>query len=99
MKKLFLLLIFLTGCAMGGKMRKLNGGMMKEEVLSLLGKPDGIKHYGEYEHFTYSHRLMSSWSWDRADYNVILKNDKVVDYGTGEVRVKDRNVILLVPVP
>ena len=24
---------------------------------------------------SYSNRLSSSWSWDRADYNVVFKND------------------------
>jgi Resolvase, N terminal domain len=38
----------------------------------------------------------SGWAWDRADYNVVFKSGKVVEYGTGEVRVK-QNAVVIVP--
>lgn len=96
---LFLLLVFLVGCATGELMSRLRPGMSKEEVTNILGNPDGYQNRGEYEALKYSHRLVTGWAWDRADYFVILKDSKVVEYGTGEVRVKDvnSNVFFLVP--
>ncbi|MEW6614790.1 MAG: hypothetical protein AB1401_04930 [Thermodesulfobacteriota bacterium] len=72
-------------------------GMAKAEVINTLGNPDGFKKVGDYEVFTYTHRLVTGWAWDRADYHIILKDGKVTEYGAGEVRVKDMNTILLVP--
>jgi hypothetical protein len=102
MKKLFvliLLLVLLIGCATGELMSRLRPGMSKDEVTNILGNPDGFQARGEYEAIKYSHRLATGWAWDRADYFVILKDNKVVEYGTGEVRVKavNSNVLFLVP--
>ncbi len=102
MKKLFvliLLLVLLIGCATGELMSRLRPGMSKDEVTNILGNPDGFQARSEYESIKYSHRLVTGWAWDRADYFVILKDNKVVEYGTGEVRVKDvnSNVLFLVP--
>ena len=38
----------------------------------------------------YTNKLISGWSWDKTDYFVILKDGKVTEYGSGEVR--ERNV-------
>ena len=84
-------------CAHGSKMRKLNPGMTKQKVIKILGKPDGYKISGEYEALKYANKLMSGWSWDRADYYAILKNGILIEYGAGEIREKENNVIILVP--
>lgn len=102
MMKLFATIAFivsLTGCATGELMSSIRPGMSKEEVIRVLGNPDGFQSKGEYESLKYSHRLTTGWSWDRADYFVILKDNRVVEYGTGEVRVKDvnSNILFLVP--
>lgn len=91
--------ILLAGCATGELMSSLRPGMTKEEVTHVLGNPDGFQSRGEYESLKYSHRLVTGWAWDRADYFVILKDSRVVEYGTGEVRVKDvnSNVLFLIP--
>jgi len=93
------ILFILTGCATGELMSRLRPGMPKQEVIQTLGNPDGYQARGEYESLKYSHRLVTGWAWDRADYFVILKDGKAVEYGTGEVRVKDvnSNVLFLVP--
>lgn len=82
---------------MGHKMTHLEEGMTKEEVIDELGRPDGFQRAGEHEAIEYSNRLMSGWSWDRADYYVILENEQVVQYGAGEVREREPNVLVLVP--
>ena len=93
------ILFILTSCATGELMSRLRPGMPKQEVIQTLGNPDGYQARGEYEALKYSHRLVTGWAWDRADYFVILKDGKTVEYGTGEVRVKDvnSNVLFLVP--
>jgi hypothetical protein len=78
-------------------MKKLQPEMTKEQVIRTLGKPDGYQKLGDYEVLKYANKLMSGWSWDRADYYAILKKGRLVEYGTGEIRVKENNVIVLVP--
>lgn len=93
-------LLVLSACATTGeKMKRLNSGMTREDVVGVLGRPDGVQTSGDYEALKYSHRMVTGWAWDRADYNVILKDGRVVEYGTGEVRVKEgpTSVLLLVP--
>lgn len=102
MMRLFAVIVcaaLLDGCATGELMSNLRSGMTKEEVTRVLGNPDGFQSHGKYESLKYSHRLVTGWAWDRADYFVILKDNRVVEYGTGEVRVKDvnSNVLFLVP--
>jgi hypothetical protein len=80
------------------KMSRLHPGMTKAEVVSVLGKPDGYKQIAGHEIYRYSNRLSSGWSWDRADYNVVFKNDRVVEYGAGEVRPKSNGTVMIVPV-
>ena len=93
------IVLILCGCATGELMSRMRPGMPKQEVVQVLGNPDGYQSRGEYEALKYSHRLVTGWAWDRADYYVILKDGKTVEYGTGEVRVKDMNSNILFLVP
>ena len=86
---LSLLLIGLTSCATGEKMSRVSPGSSKDDVFNILGRPDGFQQKHDYTVLKYTNRLISGWSWDRADYYVILKDDKVVEYGPGEVREKE----------
>ena len=87
----------LFACAHGSKMQKLRPNMTKQEVIKILGQPDGFKITGDYESLKYANKLMSGWAYDRADYFAILKNGRLVEYGVGEVRVKENNTIVLIP--
>jgi hypothetical protein len=89
----------LYGCVTGERMQAIREGMSRDQVVSMLGNPDGFQRAGEYEALRYTNRLISGWSWDRADYNVILKGGRVVEYGAGEVRQRDPNVNTLILVP
>ena len=71
------------------KMRQLSIGMSEPSVKRVLGTPDGAKGEGEYSYLSYNHKLITGWAWDRADYHAIFKNGRLVEYGMGEVRVKD----------
>lgn len=104
MLKVLLIAIFvatLAGCVTGQTVRnKLHEGMTKQQIIKVMGHPDGLQKSGNYEALEYANRLISGWSWDRADYYVILKNNKVVSYGPGRVRQEgpNGNVLILVPV-
>lgn len=96
------LLMVLSGCAhmyTGERMKRVHEGMSKEQVIKVLGNPDGFRRSGNWEALRYTNRLISGWSWDRADYNVILHNGRVVEYGPGEVRQQDPNTGILILVP
>ncbi|KAA3636221.1 MAG: hypothetical protein DWP92_09900 [Armatimonadetes bacterium] len=85
------LILTLPSCFTGQQITELDPGMTKQEVIDLLGRPDGFRSSGEYEALTYTHRMMSGWTFDRADYIVILRDGLVVEYGAGEVR-QSKNV-------
>ncbi len=63
--------------------------MSTDQVESILGKPDGFQQRGEYTVYKYANRLISGWSWDKADYSFVFKDDKLIEYGPGEVRERD----------
>ena len=99
MKSIYLIfgaLMVLASCTTGEKITTLREGLSKAEVIEILGSPDGFQRAGEYEALRYTNRLLSGWSWDRADYSVILKNDQVLEYGPGPVRQRDPNTLILV---
>ena len=86
---LSLVCCLLFSCITGEKITNLRPGMSENEVTNIMGNPDGFKVREGFTVFTYTNRLMSGWSNDRADYHVILKGTKLVEYGAGEVREKN----------
>lgn len=60
--------------------------MSKAAVIAEMGQPDGYQTEGNAEALTYANRLMTGWSWDRADYHVILVNGAVTAWGPGTIR-------------
>ena len=85
----------LSSCVTGDKISSIQPGMTRQEVISKLGRPDGEKVGENEEVLSYNNRFASGWSNDRADYNVILRDGKVVEYGQGEVRVKDNRMVII----
>lgn len=96
-----LLALFFVSCVTGERITRLEPGMSKQRVIDILGRPDGFRSSDPYEALTYTNKLISGWSWDRADYVVILKDERVVEYGAGEVRQNSPNtgILVLVPAP
>ena len=86
---LCMLLIAITGCTTGEKMSRISPGLSQADVVGTLGRPDGFRTEGDYTILKYTNKLISGWSYDRADYFVIFRDDKVTEYGSGEVREKD----------
>jgi hypothetical protein len=88
---------FLIGCVTGEKMSRLHPGMTKAQVVSTLGRPDGFRTENGAEVLSWNNRLSSGWAHDRADYNVILVNGKVTEYGQGTVRPKENGTLVIIP--
>jgi hypothetical protein len=88
MKKVVLSFLFfsLCLCTTGEMIKTVNVGDDKKDVVSKLGKPDGQKMSGDTLICFYVNRLISGWSWDRADYYAKFLNDQLIEYGTGNVR-------------
>jgi hypothetical protein len=76
----------LVGCTTGEKIHEVQVGMTKQQVLNILGTPDGDAVKGSTEQIQYSNRLASGWRWDKGDYYVTFEDGKVVSYGSGEIR-------------
>jgi hypothetical protein len=82
--------LMLFGCVTGEKITRVDPEMSQEEVVRVMGKPDGFQKRGEYTIYKYTNRLISGWSWDRTDYSFIFDKDgKLIEYGAGEVRERD----------
>jgi hypothetical protein len=92
-----LLCLVLVGCMTGEKMSGLHPGMTKAEVVQRLGRPDGFKVVSGCEVLSYNNRLASGWAWDRADYNVVVCNGRVTEYGQGQVRPKANGAVVIIP--
>jgi hypothetical protein len=74
-----------SGCVTGEKLSSVSLGMSPPEVEKLMGRPnsmdsrkDGAVSIIEY---VYANRLMSGFSWDRADYAVIFRDQHVTSFG------------------
>lgn len=89
----------LASCATGEKMRRMDVGMDQAAVERQMGRPDGYSEQDGYQVLTYKNRLMSGWSWDRADYQVLLRDGRVVQYGPGTVRQNQANTGLVIVAP
>lgn len=84
-------------CATGQKFSSLNVGSSKEEVVAVLGSPDGQKMCDDTVTYFYTNRLISGWSWDRSDYYTKFLNGKLIEYGAGNVRQGMKIIWMAVP--
>lgn len=91
--------VAMTSCATGQKMRNIQPGMDRAAVEKLVGAPDGYQKVNDVDVLTYKNRLMTGSSWDRADYQVVLKDGRVTQYGPGEVRQANNNTGVLIVAP
>jgi outer membrane protein assembly factor BamE (lipoprotein component of BamABCDE complex) len=87
MKKIAIaLLLLVLGCTTGEMMPSLHEGMSRSQVEEKLGRPDGFMRSSDQVAYQYVNKLTSGWSYDRADYYVIFEDDRLVQWGAGEVR-------------
>jgi hypothetical protein len=104
MRTLSLLLIAflsLSACVMGDKISEIRPGMTKAQVIAKLGTPDGYKSGPNgWEMLRYSNRLASGWSFrEKGDYNVVLVNGRVTEYGQETVRDQPPPPVVIIPPP
>ena len=75
----------MSGCVTGEKASNLTLGMTQNEVVRIMGRPNGVDSRREGEssvvEYVYRDRLMSGFSWDRADYLVKFSDDRVTSFG------------------
>jgi hypothetical protein len=98
MKTMFLALsivCLLSACTTSEKMSESRPGMTRQQVVGILGRPDAVRSNGPYEQLEYTHRLVTGWSLDRSDFNVLLKNGRVVEFGLGEIRNRSPQVVYI----
>jgi|ERR1700704_446276 hypothetical protein len=88
--------LMIASCVTGEKMSSLSPGMTKAQVIATLGRPDGYQGEGEYEVLKYTNKLVSGFSWDKADYYAILRDGKLVEYGSGQVRQDESHKFVLI---
>jgi len=87
-----------SACTTGEKMSSLEPGMTRQQVVGMLGRPDAVRSSGPYEQLEYTHRLITDWSWDRSDFNVILKDGRLVEFGHGEIRDRSPRMVFVPPI-
>jgi len=88
--------LLIASCVTGEKMSSLSPGMTKGQVIATLGRPDGFQSEGDYEVLKYTNKLVSGFSWDRADYYAILRDGKLTEYGAGQVRQDQSHKFVLI---
>jgi hypothetical protein len=91
--------LLLAACQTVGAQSGIAPGQTNAQVIAQMGQPDGYRSSGNVEVLTYSDRLISGWSWGRADYQVILRNGRVAEYGFGQVGDASPNVGTIIFVP
>jgi len=79
-------LLVMSACTMSENLPRVYEGMPQSELEDVMGAPDSFVKRGDFSGLEYKNRLISGWSWDRADYSFIFKNDRLVEWGSGEVR-------------
>jgi len=98
MKSIILALLatlMLSSCATPGKMTGVREGMTKDEVIRIVGNPDGYQRSGDYEVLLYLERRTNAWSYfsgsinDLVDYSVVLQNNQVIEYGPGRTHQRE----------
>jgi hypothetical protein len=93
-KVLLVVLLILSGCAnspiFGERFNSsMSPGMTATEVKDLLGNPDGYEKRGNQELYRYTDRMVSGFGWDKGNYEVLLEDGRVIQYGLGSIRFRE----------
>jgi len=92
------ILLFVYGCFHGEVITQVHPGMSVSDVQKIMGPQEGYRKVGDYEIYSYYNKMISGWSWDRADYYYVFENGKLVQYGAGEIRQnKVTGAVFIVP--
>lgn len=94
-KKLYLVaaIVLLLGCVspiFGERFQaSIQPGMTTTEVKAVMGNPDGYEQREELELYRYTDKMVSGWGWNKANYVVLFKNGKVIQYGIDSMRFRE----------
>lgn len=80
--------MFLACATTGEQTKRLSPGMDKEDVVREMGRPDGFETIDSAQCYLYYNKLISGWSWDRADYRLCFRDGKLSDYKAINIREK-----------
>ncbi len=81
------LTVGLSACAgMASKVARLDVGMPRDEVLDRLGPADSDRTMIGFEVMSWLDRRPGRFSFTHKDYTVVLKDEKVVQFGPGLIR-------------
>jgi hypothetical protein len=84
---IILLATVLAGCAgMASKVSRLKIGAPRDEVIDRLGPADSDRTMVGFEVMSWLDRRPGRFSFSHKDYTVVLKDDKVVQFGPGLIR-------------
>ena len=101
MKRLTIALTLLVAaCTVGEKAQNLRMGMTPAEVVAVMGQPDGQAQNGNQLGYQYTNRLISGWSYARADYQMFFIDGRLSSWGPATVRqnAAPTSTLLFVPV-
>ena len=83
----------------GEKFSRLRPGMTKPQVESLLGPPRDYAKTGADELLEYPGGLISGWSYDTADFVVVLHNGLVTSYVASNIQKGQHTTMVIIPAP
>jgi len=78
---IILIVVLLVGCATSSRMNKVNIGMSKSEILSVMGTPTSKSAEGNKEVLKYKLYGGGKGVMSPRIYHIVLENDKVVSFG------------------
>ena len=94
-----ILALMLLGCASGTQvMRKIDPGMSSAQVEEIMGRRDGFssaeRDGHKYTLYQYINRYCNANQslWDKCDFFIIFKDDRVIETGVKDVRSANPNM-------
>ena len=81
-----LLILLTAACTLNDVMPSLREGMSPTEVKAIMGSPTGQERRGDMLGMAWTNRMISGWAWDRTDAYAVFEDDKLISWGTGDVR-------------
>jgi hypothetical protein len=81
-----LMILVTAACTLNDVMPSLQEGMSPTEVKAIMGSPTGQERVGNSLGMTWTNRMISGWGMDRTDAYAIFEDDKLISWGTGDVR-------------
>ena len=99
---LIAILVCMVACASGvQKMRKVDPGMSAQDVENIMGRRDSFKSVEKNDHtytlYQYTNQYCNAHVslWEKCDFFIIFKDDKVIETGVKDVRSNNPNMTFM----